>query len=72
MASPSVVPFHNIRSRFFEGLAPVEVKTITSAAKQRRYFANSVIVNQGHPADHLFLLTSGRLGISMSLPTAGK
>jgi CRP/FNR family transcriptional regulator, nitrogen oxide reductase regulator len=60
MASPSVIPFRNIRSRFFEGLALAEIKTITSAAKQRRYFANSVIVNQGHPADHLFLLTSGR------------
>lgn len=33
---------------------------IVSAAKQRRYLANSVIVNQGHPSDYFFLLTNGR------------
>jgi CRP/FNR family transcriptional regulator, nitrogen oxide reductase regulator len=30
-----------------------------AAATKRRYLANSVITNQGHPAGHLFLLTSG-------------
>jgi len=60
MAAAAVVPFLNIRSRFLEGLAPAELKTIMSAAKQRRYLANSVIVNQGDPADHFFLLLSGR------------
>lgn len=33
---------------------------IVSAAKQRRYLANSVIVNQEHPSDYFFLLTNGR------------
>jgi len=60
MAAPAVVPSLNIRSRFLEGLAPAEIKTIVSAAKQRRYLANSVISNQGDPADHFFLLGSGR------------
>jgi CRP/FNR family transcriptional regulator, nitrogen oxide reductase regulator len=60
MAAPAIVSFRNIRPRFFEGLAPAEINTIVSAAKQRRYLAHSVIVNQGHPADYLFLLTSGR------------
>ena len=32
-----------------------------AAATQRRFFTNSVITNQGHPADHLFLLTKGLL-----------
>ncbi len=41
-------------------MARAEINTIVSAAKQRRYLASSVIVNQGHPADYLFLLTSGR------------
>jgi CRP/FNR family transcriptional regulator, nitrogen oxide reductase regulator len=60
MAAPAIVSFHNIRPRFLEGFAPPEVKTILSAAKRRRYLAHSVIVNQGHPADYFFLLTSGR------------
>lgn len=60
MAAPTIVSFRKIRPRFLEGLAQAEINTIVSAAKQRRYLANSVIVNQGHPADYLFLLTSGR------------
>ena len=60
MAAPAIVPFRKIRSRFLEGLAQAEINTIVSAAKQRSYLANSVIVNQGDPADYLFLLISGR------------
>src|SRR5664279_399222 len=60
MAAPLLVTFLNIRSRFLEGLTEAELKTVMSAARQRRYLANSVIVNQDHPADHFYLLTSGR------------
>ena len=59
-ATPAFSAFRNLRLRFFMGLTPVEIKTIVSAATQRRYLANSVVVNQEHPADQLFLLTSGR------------
>jgi CRP/FNR family transcriptional regulator, nitrogen oxide reductase regulator len=59
-AAPAVVAFRNVKSRFLAGLAPAEVKTVLSAAKLRRYLADSVIVNQGNPAEHLFVLTSGR------------
>ena len=48
-----------LRSQFLDGLTPTDRKTILAAATQRRFFANSVITNQGHPADHLFLLTKG-------------
>ncbi len=58
--TPAFVALRNVKSRFLSGLAPAEVKTVLSAATQRRYLANSVIVNQEHPADHLFLLTRGR------------
>jgi CRP/FNR family transcriptional regulator, nitrogen oxide reductase regulator len=60
MAAPAIVPFRNLRPRFLDGLAAAEVKTIVSAARRRRYLANSVIANQGHPADHFFLLLAGR------------
>lgn len=49
-----------LNSRFLQGLASPEYKTILAAARPRHYAANSVVVNQGHPADQLFLLTSGR------------
>jgi CRP/FNR family transcriptional regulator, nitrogen oxide reductase regulator len=48
------------RSTFFDGLSLQDRKKILAAAKPRRFAANSVITNQGHPADHLFLLTKGR------------
>src|SRR5664279_6505792 len=60
MAAPVLVTFRNLRPRFLEGLAQAELNTVMSAARQRRYLANSVIVNQDHPADHFYLLTSGR------------
>jgi len=50
----------NLNSRLFDGLSPRDLKVILEAAKQRHFHANSVIVNQGHPADHLFLLRTGR------------
>jgi len=50
----------NLKSRFFEGLAQRDLETIWAAATGQRYLASSVITNQGNPADHLFLLTSGR------------
>jgi CRP/FNR family transcriptional regulator, nitrogen oxide reductase regulator len=46
-------------SQFLDGLIPADRKTILAAATQRRFLANSVITNQGHPANHLFLLRKG-------------
>jgi len=60
LAAPAVIPFPNIEPRFFDGLTSAEIKMIVSAAKPRRYLANSVIVNQGHTSDYFFLLTGGR------------
>jgi CRP-like cAMP-binding protein len=50
----------NVRSRFLDGFSPLDLKVILGAAKQRHFLSNSVIVNQGNPADHLFLLIKGR------------
>ena len=49
----------DLRSQFLDGLAPFDCKTILGAATPRRFTANSVVTNQGHPAGHLFLLTKG-------------
>ena len=49
-----------LKSRLFEGIAPRNLEIIRAAATERRLLANSVITNQGSPAEHLFLLTSGR------------
>src|ERR1700757_3872155 len=60
MAVTTSIALRNLRSRFLQGLTPADLQTVISAAKQRHYFANSVIVNQGHPAEYVFLLISGR------------
>jgi CRP/FNR family transcriptional regulator, nitrogen oxide reductase regulator len=49
-----------LKSKFLEGLAPPDLKVILAAAKERQFSANTVIVNQGESANHLFLLTKGR------------
>jgi CRP/FNR family transcriptional regulator, nitrogen oxide reductase regulator len=50
----------HLNSRFLEGLAKPERQSILNAATLQRFNANSVVTNQGQPADHLFLLTKGR------------
>ena len=50
----------NLAPRFLEGLDGADVKTILAAATRHRFLANSVITNQGNPAEHTFLLLSGR------------
>ncbi len=55
-----LIAIRNLRPRFLAGLSSDEVKIVISAARVRRYPANSVIVNQEEPADHMFLLISGR------------
>jgi CRP-like cAMP-binding protein len=49
-----------LKPRFLEGLAEPEVDAVLAAAKQRRYLANSVVTNQDQPADHVFLILTGR------------
>jgi len=49
----------SLRSQFLDDLIPGQRKTILAAATQRGFAAHSVITHQGHPADHLFLLTKG-------------
>ena len=48
------------RSSFFDGLDPQDRKKILAAAKRQRFAAKSVVTNQGHPAERLFMLTTGR------------
>ena len=61
MATPGIaaVPV-DWRSTFFEDLSLQDREKILAAAKPRRFAANSVITNQEHPAERLFLLTKGR------------
>jgi len=54
----AIVP-SDLKSQFLDGLSQLDRKTILSAATQRRFAANSVATNQGHPADYFFLLTKG-------------
>jgi CRP-like cAMP-binding protein len=46
-------------SRFLEGLRKPDLELVLSAATKRRCLANSVVANQGDPADYFFLITKG-------------
>src|SRR5208283_3318155 len=50
----------DIKPRFLQGLEPSEMKAVLAAGKVRRYLANSVVTNQGNPAEHVFLLLRRR------------
>jgi len=48
-----------LKPRFLEGLTQPELQSILAAATLRRFQLNSVIINQGHPAENVFLLLKG-------------
>jgi CRP/FNR family transcriptional regulator, nitrogen oxide reductase regulator len=60
MPAPGIALPSGLKSRFLDGLAASDQKMLRAAATERRYLANSVITNQGNPAENFFLLTSGR------------
>ena len=60
MNAPLAALLRDRKPRFLEGVDVPDIKTILAAATQRCFVANSVIVNQGYPAEHLFLLLAGR------------
>jgi CRP-like cAMP-binding protein len=47
------------KSRFLHGLREPDLELVMAAAKRRRFAANSIVTNQGDPADYFFLLTKG-------------
>ena len=47
-------------SRLLDNFGQHEREAIVSAASERRFLANSVVTNQGHSADYMFLVRSGR------------
>jgi CRP-like cAMP-binding protein len=49
----------NRKSRFLHGLARPDLDSVLAAATPRRCFADSVVVNQGDPAEYFFLLSKG-------------
>jgi CRP-like cAMP-binding protein len=47
------------KPRFLDNLAAPDLELVMAAARQRTFVANSVVTNQGDPADYFFLLTKG-------------
>ncbi|HTQ96249.1 MAG TPA: Crp/Fnr family transcriptional regulator [Candidatus Acidoferrum sp.] len=60
MVTDAGLPHIGVESPFLEGLRPIELQTVLSAATRKRYAANSVITHQGFPANHLLMLIKGR------------
>lgn len=44
---------------FLQDVVPAELDVILSAARQQRFLANSVITNQGHPANYVYMVLTG-------------
>jgi len=48
-----------LRPPFLDDVGPRAMTTILAAARPRRYLARSIITNQGHPANHIYMVLSG-------------
>jgi CRP/FNR family transcriptional regulator, nitrogen oxide reductase regulator len=55
--APSAFPAR--KARFLEGVSAFDLELIMAASRSRPFVANSVVINQGDPADYFFLLTKG-------------
>ena len=49
-----------LKPRFFDGLTATELGSLLEGARMREYPANSIVSHEGHPAEQLYLLLSGR------------
>jgi len=58
-APPACFTGQHLKSVFLEGLTKIEVNAILATAMHRHYPANSVVINQGDPANYVFLLSTG-------------
>ena len=50
----------SLKSPFLAGLSAADLDCVLAAARPRQLLARSIVVNQGSPADYLFLLAKGR------------
>jgi len=57
-ANPAILG--KLRSPFLEGLTLPEIESVLALATYRKCEANSVIIDQDDPANHLYLLLTGR------------
>ena len=60
MSAPVEALLRQRNPRFLQGVDAAEVKTILGAGTLQRFPARSVMIRQGYPAGHLFLLLTGR------------
>lgn len=61
-----------LKPRLLETLTPRELNEVITHARVRQYPANAVVSHEGHPADSLFLLLSGRARFFTVTPNGDK
>ena len=55
-------------SELFEGFAPDELQELAAAAELRALRRNEAVFNEADPADHLYIVRSGRIVIAIASP----
>ncbi len=61
-----------LKPRFFDGLTAAELKAVLDCARMREYPSSSIVSHEGHPADQLYLLISGRARFFTLTPDGDK
>jgi len=62
----------DLKPRFLDGLTPPELKAILQCGRAKSYLAESVVHHEGHPADKVSLLLSGRARFFTLTPEGDK
>ena len=57
MIAAGVATALDLKPNFLDGLSTADRNVILAAATRRRFLVKSVVVNQGDPAERVFLLT---------------
>ncbi len=71
-ASEVEAAVRELKPRFLEGFAPSELSEILAPARLRRFPATSLMVRQGDPANHIFLILEGRGRYCFTTPDGQK
>jgi len=55
-----IAVMEELKPRFLQGMTAPETNAVLASARVREYSAHCIVSHEGHPADHLYLLLSGR------------
>ncbi|WP_156688399.1 cyclic nucleotide-binding domain-containing protein [Mycobacterium sp. Marseille-P9652] len=60
-----------VRHPFFAGMDPRYLQSVVGCAANVRYAAGELVLREGEPADHFYLIRSGKIALETHVPGRG-